>query len=120
MIALKPGALSRCCSELGLSREALSRRMGVSPTTLYRLDRGDSTPSARLIALLIRATGRPFEALFDVGPEETAHVETAHVETAQIDTGGAETGRATDQYGADQAAPSPSTACTDQPDVGEH
>jgi len=40
--------------------------MGVSPTTLYRLDRGDSAPSARLIGLLIKETGRPFEVLFDI------------------------------------------------------
>jgi len=70
VIALKPGALSACCTDLGMSREALSREMGVSPTTLYRLDRGDSVPSARLIGLLMHATGRPFEALFDVdGPD---------------------------------------------------
>lgn len=67
MIALRPGVLSLCCADLGLSREALSREMGVSPTTLYRLDRGDSVPSARVIGLLIQVTGRPFEALFDVG-----------------------------------------------------
>jgi len=70
VIALKPGALSGCCADLGVSREALSRQMGVSPTTLYRLDRGDSVPSARLIGLLMQVTGRPFEALFDVdGPD---------------------------------------------------
>lgn len=66
MIVLRPGALSRCCAELGLSREALSREMGVSPTTLYRLDRGDSAPSARVIGLLMQATGQLFEALFAV------------------------------------------------------
>lgn len=66
MIVLKPGVLSACCSDLGLSREALSREMGVSPTTLYRLERGDGEPSARVIGLLLQATGRPFESLFHV------------------------------------------------------
>lgn len=71
MIALRPGALSSCCADLGVSREALSRQMGVSPTTLYRLDRGDSEPSARVIGLLMRVTGRPFEHLFEVDEGET-------------------------------------------------
>lgn len=70
MISLRPGALSDCCRALGLSREALSRRMGVSPSTLYRIDRGDSLASARVIGLLIRETGRSFDQLFYIHPTE--------------------------------------------------
>lgn len=66
MVALRQGALSACCADLGLSREALSRQMGISPTTLYRLDRGDVQPSARVIGLLLQATGRAFEDIFEI------------------------------------------------------
>ena len=63
-IRLRDGAMSTVCRQLGVSREGLARKLDVSPSTLYRVDRGDSDPSPRVIALLLEASGEPFETLF--------------------------------------------------------
>lgn len=63
-IRLRDGTLSAVCAQLGVSREGLARKLDVSPSTLYRVDRGDSDPSPRVIALLLEASGEPFETLF--------------------------------------------------------
>lgn len=65
-VQLRSGAMSVACRELGLSREALAQRMGVSASTLFRIDRGDSTPSNRVIGLLLLTTQRSFEEMFEV------------------------------------------------------
>lgn len=64
MIRLREGAMTAICADLGVSREQLAARIGVSPSTLYRIEAESRTPSARLLALLILVSGRGFEDLF--------------------------------------------------------
>lgn len=65
-IRLRAGVLHSICKDLDISRDELSRRMGVATSTAYRIDSGDVEPSAKFIAALIHFTGKPFEALFEV------------------------------------------------------
>ena len=66
LIKMRTGALSSCTKEMGLSRDALSRRMGVASSTAWRVDRGDVAPSTKFIAALIRVSGKSFEDLFEI------------------------------------------------------
>lgn len=66
-ITAKPTALRQAQKDLGdISRDELSRRMGVSTMTAYRVDSGQTEPSPKFIAALMTVTGRPFEDLFEV------------------------------------------------------
>jgi DNA-binding XRE family transcriptional regulator len=69
-IAMKPSAMHGYCREHDISRDELSRRMGVSTTTAFRIEKGDSDPSPKFIACLMRLTGRPFEDLFEIVGED--------------------------------------------------
>lgn len=61
-----PNVLDRVCKDLGISRDELSRRIGVSTTTCYRVDSGQVDPSPRFIAALMNLTGEKFERLFEI------------------------------------------------------
>lgn len=65
-IQLKDGAIYQHCKDLDISRNELSRRMGVDTSTAYRVERGDVEPSPKFIAALMQATGKTFEELFVV------------------------------------------------------
>lgn len=66
-IATKRTALRTVCKRLGdISRDELSRRMGVSTMTAYRVDAGKCEPSPRFIASLMAVSGLPFEDLFEI------------------------------------------------------
>lgn len=69
-ISLKQGAMHEYCRELDISRDELSRRMGVATTTAFRVEKGDSEPSPRFIARLMSVTGRSFEELFEILGED--------------------------------------------------
>jgi predicted transcriptional regulator len=62
----KPNAIYDYCRESGISRDELSRRMGVATTTTYRVDSGQVEPSTRFIAAMMNLSGRKFEDLFEV------------------------------------------------------
>lgn len=70
-ITPKPGAVSDAYRDLGISRDELSRRMGVSTATAYRIEMGRTDPSPAFIAALMVATGKRFEQLFDIVAGET-------------------------------------------------
>lgn len=63
-IQLIEGVVYEYCKDLGISRDELSRRMGVASTTTYRVERGDVEPSPKFIAALMLTTGKRFEDLF--------------------------------------------------------
>lgn len=63
-IAPKPGAIAAYCESQGISRDEMSRRMGVSTVTAYRVDVGRGDPSPAFIAKLIDLTGLGFDDLF--------------------------------------------------------
>lgn len=65
-IAIKPQAISGYCKAQGISRDELSRRMGVATMTAYRVDAGLTEPSPKFIAALMGVTGQKFEALFEI------------------------------------------------------
>ena len=66
-IIVKPQAITEVCKALGgISRDELSRRMGVSTVTAYRIDAGRTEPSTRFIAALMDVSGESFESLFDI------------------------------------------------------
>lgn len=69
-IAARPHAVYKVAEELGISRDELSRRMGVATTTAWRVDAGKGAPSAKFIAALLHISGKPFEELFQL--EEAA------------------------------------------------
>jgi transcriptional regulator with XRE-family HTH domain len=71
-IAMKPGVIYAYCSEVGISRDELSRRMGVATSTAFRVEKGTVGPSPRFIAALMAQTGRSFEDLFELVPEVAA------------------------------------------------
>lgn len=72
LIRIKDGKLGEVCADLGISRDELSRRLGVSTSTAFRIDSGRVDPSPKFIGALISLTGRPFEELFEVGEAVTA------------------------------------------------
>lgn len=65
-IEVREGALYDVCKEQDISRAELSRRMGVDTGTAYRVEAGKVLPSAKFIAALLIASGKPFEDLFEV------------------------------------------------------
>lgn len=65
-LAMKDGALEQCLTELGISRDELARRMGVSSATPYRIQKGRTDPGPRFIAALMDVTGKDFDDLFVV------------------------------------------------------
>lgn len=65
-IRIRPGKLAEVCEEMDISRDELSRRLGVANSTAFRIDKGLVDPSAKFIGSLIAVTGKPFEELFDV------------------------------------------------------
>lgn len=65
-IAVRTGVIYDTCKALNLSRDALSREMGVATQTAYRVDSGAVSPSPGFIAALMDVTGRPFEELFEI------------------------------------------------------
>jgi transcriptional regulator with XRE-family HTH domain len=69
-IRLRTNTMHAVCQTVGgISRDELARRLHVSSTTAYRIERGDVAPSPRFIAALMHLTGRPFEELFEIVPE---------------------------------------------------
>jgi transcriptional regulator with XRE-family HTH domain len=69
-IKLRPNILHSVCQSLGgISRDELARRLRVSSSTAYRLERGDVSPSPRFIAALMHLTGQPFDQLFEIAGE---------------------------------------------------
>lgn len=71
-IVAKPYAVTKVADRLGISRDELSRRMGVATTTAWRVDAAGGQPSARFIAALIAASGQTFEQLFEIVTEDAA------------------------------------------------
>lgn len=65
-LAMKDGALDECLTELGISRDELARRMGVSSATPYRVQKGRNEPGPKFIAALMDVTEKPFDALFEI------------------------------------------------------
>jgi transcriptional regulator with XRE-family HTH domain len=66
-IRLRANVLYATCQAFGgISRDELARRLKVSSTTAYRIERGDVSPSPRFIASLMHVTGRSFEELFEI------------------------------------------------------
>lgn len=71
-IALRPGVIYAYCKAQDISRDELSRRMGVASTTAFRVEKGDFGPSPKFIAGLMHVTGWEFEALFEIVQAEAA------------------------------------------------
>lgn len=71
-ITPKPNALHGVTKALGISRDELARRMGVSTATAFRVDMGTVDPSPKFIAGLIEVSGRKFEDLFDIIGQDAA------------------------------------------------
>lgn len=71
-IVLKPQAITEHLTKNQISRDELARQMGVSAATTYRVDAGRVDPSPMFIANLMRVTGLPFEALFDIVGQDVA------------------------------------------------
>lgn len=69
---LKQGVIYSYCKQQDISRDELSRRMGVATTTAFRVEKGDVAPSAKFIASLMHTTGLRFEDLFVVVGEDAA------------------------------------------------
>lgn len=66
-IRLRTNVMYAVCQTVGgISRDELARRLRVSSTTAYRIERGDVSPSPRFIAALMQFTGKPFEELFEI------------------------------------------------------
>lgn len=65
-IKLRATALSTLSRELGISRDEIARRLGVSTATAYRLDAGRNEPSPKFIAALIIFSGKSFDDLFEI------------------------------------------------------
>ena len=65
-LLLKERALDECLAELGISRDELARRMGVSTATTYRAHTERTEPGPKFIAALMDVTGKPFEDLFEI------------------------------------------------------
>lgn len=71
-IKLRPAALSAYYTGEKISRDELSRRMGVASTTAFRVEKGVISPSARFVAGLISVSGKRFEHFFEIVPTEDA------------------------------------------------
>lgn len=65
-IILRTNVMYNARTVAGISRDELARRMGISSATAFRIENGDSHPSPKFIAALIKYTGRTFEELFDI------------------------------------------------------
>lgn len=65
-------AIAEACKASDVSRDELARRMGFSTSTAYRIDARRSAPSPEFIAALMIETGRTFEELFELVPEDIA------------------------------------------------
>ncbi len=71
-IVLKPGVLYEEGKRRDLSRDALSRLMGIATATAYRVEKGDVDPSPRFIASLMKVTEKSFEDLFEIVGQDAA------------------------------------------------
>lgn len=66
-IAIKPEAITNARKALGdISRDELAKRIGVDRVTAYRVDAGLTDPSPKFIAGLMVATGKRFDAWFEI------------------------------------------------------
>lgn len=65
-LAMKDGALDGLLGEMGISRDELARRMGVSTVTAYRVHKEKTEPGTKFIAGLMDVTGKDFDDLFVV------------------------------------------------------
>lgn len=65
-ITPKAGAIAAYCESQGISRDEMSRRMGVATTTAYKVDAGRVDPSPAFIAKLMDLTGLGFDDLFEI------------------------------------------------------
>jgi transcriptional regulator with XRE-family HTH domain len=59
-------SLYKYCSEAGISRDELSRRMGINKSTAWRVENGLTDPSPRFIAAVLTVTGGKFEDYFEI------------------------------------------------------
>ena len=66
------GSIGEYCAAQGISRDELSRRMGVSTVTAYRVDGGMVDPSPAFIAKLMDATGLGFDDWFVIEKDVVA------------------------------------------------
>lgn len=64
--AMKDGAMDEVLTDLGISRDELARRMGVSTATPYRVQKGRNQPGPKFIAGLMDVTGKSFDDLFEI------------------------------------------------------
>lgn len=71
-IRVVEGKLSEVGADLDLSREGLAQRMGVSPSTAYRIDVERVPVGTKFIGRLLAVSGRPFEELFEVSEDVPA------------------------------------------------
>jgi DNA-binding XRE family transcriptional regulator len=62
----RENAVYQAYTGLGVSRDEMARRMGVSTATAYRVEQGKTDPSPQFIAALMTVTGKPFEDLFEI------------------------------------------------------
>lgn len=69
-ITLRDGVIAAYCKQHDISRDEMSRRMGVASTTAFRVEKGDVDPSPRFIASLMLLTNEPFESMFEVVRDE--------------------------------------------------
>ena len=68
-IRLRADVLKALCQAEGISRSELARQIDVSPTTVYRVERGLVSPSPRFIAEIMLWAGMGFEELFEIVPD---------------------------------------------------
>lgn len=68
-VALAPTFTAEVMPALGWATLTdAARACGLSHTTLLRVSRGEVSPGSRVIAALLRGTGRPFADLFTITP----------------------------------------------------
>lgn len=64
---LRADAFAAWAERQGLPTEtAQAERIGLNRSILSRVRRGESCPSARFIAAVLTATGKKFEAMFEI------------------------------------------------------
>jgi hypothetical protein len=73
VIRLRTDALDAWAAREGLPNDtATAERIGVSPSTLWRIVNDEVVPGEKFIAAALAVTGRKFEELFEVVPGDAA------------------------------------------------
>jgi hypothetical protein len=70
-LRLRESVLRDVAVQLGISLPALARRIECGERTIYRLDAGDTQPSAATVAALLGVSGWQFDQLFRVTDSES-------------------------------------------------